>query len=145
MIIKGEGETKKLAKKLASDILADKKSRSGAVVLALVGDLGAGKTTFAQGFAEGLGIKEKITSPSFLIIKSYKLKSKNYKLFYHIDTYRLNSSDELLALGFVDILKDSKNIILIEWADKVRDLLPQDAKVINFQHSKAEGERIIIH
>jgi tRNA threonylcarbamoyladenosine biosynthesis protein TsaE len=146
--------TQKVAEKLAKKILQTPHLfllpstggglRRGAVVLALVGDLGAGKTTFVQGFASALGIKEKITSPTFLIVKSYKLKTKNYKLFYHIDAYRLRSSKELLDLGFAELLKNQENIIVVEWADKVRDILPAETIFIEFFHGKIENERELI-
>ncbi len=145
MIARDIAATNRLAEKLALEILKDKKTRKGAVVLALVGDLGAGKTTFAQAFAKALGVKEKIASPTFLIMRSYKPAGKNYKLFYHIDAYRLNSSRELLDLGFADLLKDPANIILIEWADKIKDILPADVRWLRFSHGEKEGERVIDH
>lgn len=143
MILKNAAATKSLARKLALEILKDGKPRKGAVVLALVGDLGAGKTTFAQGFAGALGIKGRITSPTFLIIKSYKLKAISYKLLYHIDAYRLHDPKELADLGFEKILKNPQNIVLIEWADKVKKLLPPDTRWLKFRHGEKESERMV--
>ena len=136
-------ETEKYAEELAASI--DKNRR----IFALVGDLGAGKTTFSQFFLRALGVTESVTSPTFVIMKSYKLKTKNYKLAYHIDCYRLKNSEELLSLGFAEILADTKNTILIEWADRVRDILPPKTVWIDFAHAGtvahggAEGERSI--
>lgn len=127
--------TKKLAK-----LLAQKLNRS---TIALTGDLGAGKTTFIQGFANGLGIKRSLLSPTFLIIRSYRLKTKNYKLLYHIDCYRLKKPAELTTLGFKGILADPKNIILIEWAEKIKKLLPKNTLWLKFSHGQKENERII--
>lgn len=88
-------------------------------VIALTGDLGAGKTTFAQGFAEGLGIKEKIISPTFVLIRQHQIpNSKN--IFYHIDLYRLEEDTSKLGLG--EIFSNKKNITLIEWAEKLNQL-----------------------
>ncbi len=142
-IYKSEKETRALAEEMAAELLGASTPHPTAVVLGLVGDLGAGKTTFAQGFARALGVKEKITSPTFLIVKSYKLKVKSFKKFYHIDAYRLKDEKELLDLGFAELLKDPKNIILIEWADKLMGILPKDAVYLNFSHSEKEGERVI--
>ncbi len=132
--------TQKVAENLVKKIL-EAGPRNGAVVLGLVGDLGAGKTTFAQGFARALGVKEKITSPTFLIVKSYKLEVISFKNFYHIDAYRLNSPQELLDLGLADLIKNPQNIILIEWADKVMGVLPSETIFIKFFHGKIENER----
>ena len=134
--------TQKVAENLVKKIL-EAGPRNGAVVLGLVGDLGAGKTTFAQGFARALGVKEKITSPTFLIVKSYKLEVISFKNFYHIDAYRLNSPQELLDLGLADLIKNPQNIILIEWADKVMGILPKNSIFIDFSHGEKDEERTI--
>lgn len=130
-------ETEKFAKEIAASV-SDKRR-----IFALVGDLGAGKTTFAQFFLRALGVTGPITSPTFVIMKSYKLKTKNYKLAFHIDCYRLKNPQELLSLGFAKILADTKNIVLIEWADKVQDILPSETIWIDFSHGGTERERII--
>lgn len=147
MIIKNKKEMGALAAKIAGEILSAKISaRKGAMILALTGDLGAGKTTFAQGLAGALGIKSRITSPTFLIIRRYNIpraKSRGYINFHHIDAYRLNSPKELLDLGFADLLKDPKNIILIEWADKIKNILPEGTSWMAFSHGDKEGERIV--
>ena len=134
-------KTKKTASILAEAILESKTKEP--VVIGLVGDLGSGKTTFVQGLARGLGIKRSVTSPTFLIIRSYKLKAISYKLLFHIDAYRLKSSRELSALGFKKIISDSKNIVVIEWADKIKKILPKKMVWINFKHGKKENERVV--
>ncbi len=112
-------ETKLLAQDLAKDFL------NGGII-ALSGDLGAGKTTFAQGFALGLGIEDRIVSPTFLIIRQYPIpKQKNF--FYHIDLYRLESID-LKNSGLEEILTEPSNVVLIEWADKISEFLPKTIK-----------------
>ncbi len=112
-----------------------------ATVVGLYGDLGAGKTTFVQAAAKALGVSETVNSPTFLIVKSYKLparrlaggKVESFKTLVHIDAYRLKHSYELRKLHFVELLADPKNLILIEWADKVADLLPKDHIKLHFE------------
>lgn len=108
-----EKETKDLAKKLA-------KKLSG--IIALTGELGAGKTTFVQGFARGLGIKKKIISPTFVLIRQHQIP-KTKKALYHIDLYRL---EDLRELGLKEIISDPNNIVLIEWAEKAKKYLPKN-------------------
>lgn len=106
------------------------------MVLALVGELGSGKTTFVQGFAKGLGVKGKIPSPTFILIRRYKLKTKHYKLLYHIDCYRLdNPVKELPGLGFKKIIANPRAIVMVEWADRVKSLLPPHTIWISFTHT----------
>jgi len=130
-------ETKEIAEKLAKDVLKSKKQK--AFVVALEGELGSGKTTFLQGFARGLGIREKITSPTFVILKRFKIKNSGFKNFYHIDCYRLQKPRELLDLGFKEIALNPENIIAIEWAERVKKILPKDAIWIKF---KFKSERV---
>lgn len=105
---------------------------NNAVVLALEGELGSGKTTFTQGLAEGLGVKERVLSPTFLIVKEFELSHKDKTRLYHIDCYRLQFPQELLDLGFRSIVDDPKHIVVIEWADRVKEILPKDTKWIHF-------------
>lgn len=124
-------ETKAFAQSLADSLhpFADK-----ALVVGLCGDLGSGKTTFTKHFAEALGIKENITSPTFVILKKYDIKNRSdFKTLVHVDAYRLEDSKELSALDFSEELSDKKNLILIEWADKVSDLLPEETLELNFE------------
>ena len=153
-------QTKKIAGLLAKEILADKIKRKNALVLALAGDLGSGKTTFTQGFLRGLGIKNKITSPTFVIAKKYnlktwnlsarggsalggKLKTQKYERAWHFDCYRIRKSAELFSLGFKEILADPQNIILIEWPEIIKKVLPKNSIWIKFEHGEKENERTI--
>jgi len=130
-------QTKDLGKLLARTIFRERKTNNKkALVLALSGELGGGKTTFVQGFMTGAGIKKKITSPTFVLLK-------NYKLIYHIDCYRLKKAKELLDLGLREILINPKNIVLIEWPEIVKKYLPKSAIWIKFKYGKKENERII--
>ena len=111
-------------------------------VFALVGDLGAGKTTFSRFFLRALGVTESVTSPTFVIMKNYPLTHPQFARAYHMDCYRLKNNDELAPLGFVEILADKKNIVLIEWADRIRDAVPPEAIWIDFAHA-GEADRMI--
>jgi len=147
---KSKNQTKKLAKLLCQTVLR-KKNPSNALVFALSGDLGAGKTTFVQGFISGAGIKKRVISPTFVLIKTYKLKNlKTYKLIHHIDCYRIKKAKELLSLGLKEILKDPKNIVLIEWPEIIKKYLPagkaglpKNIIQIKFEHGEKINERII--
>lgn len=149
MILLDLSDTQKLAQKVAKEILR----KSGPTVMALYGSLGSGKTTFAQFFARALGVKEKILSPTFLIIKIFNLDARTYanrtrtnadkfKRLVHIDAYRLKSGKDLLVLGLRDILKDPKNITIIEWPEKIEKYLPKSAVKIHFEIKNAK-ERIV--
>ncbi len=136
-------ETQSLGEDLAKEILAMAPQKN-AMVLALRGDLGAGKTTFLQGFAKGLGIDEVVNSPTFVIMKKFELKSKVFNYFYHFDLYRLNDAKEILDLGFNQIISDPKNIIAVEWPEKLGDLLPKDSIMISLAHIEENKRTIII-
>ncbi len=97
---------------------------SGATVLALHGDLGAGKTTFVQTLARTLGVSETVTSPTFVVMKSYELEADNFTSLIHIDAYRIETNDEMRPLGFTELLSQPKTLICIEWAEKIVELLP---------------------
>ncbi|OGZ28493.1 MAG: tRNA (adenosine(37)-N6)-threonylcarbamoyltransferase complex ATPase subunit type 1 TsaE [Candidatus Niyogibacteria bacterium RIFCSPLOWO2_01_FULL_45_48] len=134
-------ETKKLGEILARELVKIKTEKT-ALVLAFSGELGAGKTTFVQGLAKGLGIKEKIKSPTFLIVKNYKLKTKNHKLFIHIDAYRLKKPKDILSLGWREMSGDQKNIIVIEWAKHIAKILPAHHIDISFKHISENKRKI---
>ena len=137
-------ETQKVAAEFAGQILRRKPAIS-ATVLALKGDLGAGKTTFLQGFAKGLGIEENILSPTFVIMKKFQISNSSFKMFYHFDLYRLNSAEEILQLDFKEIINNPENIVAIEWPEKISDTLSKNAILIEFNHlesasAKGSGE-----
>jgi len=142
-ITKNSKETQKLAGILAKE-LTSKPRRGGALIIGLEGELGAGKTTFTKGFVRALGIKEKILSPTFVLMKIYQLKNKNYKLLIHIDAYRLKDHRDLFALGIKEILTDSQNIILIEWSDRVEKILPKKYIKIHIDHLSEDKRKVTI-
>ena len=140
---KSAEETKKVAADLARKIIKAKPQRQ-ACVIALEGELGAGKTTFIQGFAKALKIKQKITSPTFVLIKSYKLPAITYKLLYHIDAFRLKDWHDLVSLGIKEIFANPQNIILIEWAERVKSILPKKRINIHIDHISKNERKISI-
>lgn len=135
IITKSRAETKKFGFSLA------KKLKPGDV-LALIGDLGAGKTTFVQGLAKGLGLKNKVTSPTFVQLKIYPLKKRRVKYLYHFDFYRLESLSSLEGRGLKEYLKNKESIVVIEWADKIKKLLPLKTIFLVFSF-KNQKERTI--
>lgn len=155
-VTKSALETKKFAARLAATI-------SAPAVIALAGELGAGKTTFVQGFAKALGVKEKIQSPTFVLLKIYNIYSSsssrrhtkessrlrpNSKIsgvrhLVHIDCYRLNSPRDMAHVGFKNLLQDKDAVILVEWAGRIKSLLPKSTLRIKFKHGKRSNERII--
>lgn len=98
-------------------------------VIALVGDLGAGKTQFANGVAAGLGITQDVTSPTFTLIHEYD--GGKFPL-YHVDFYRLDSPEEALKIGLDEYLGDG-GVTMIEWADKFAELIPVEARWVRFR------------
>jgi len=120
-------ETQKLGEKLAKDILSGKIASK---IICLSGDLGAGKTTFAQGILKGLKVAGPYTSPTFVIMKKYENN------IYHLDAYRV-SADDILNLGWEELIAPpaggSKNIIIVEWADRIRKIIPKNRVWINFE------------
>lgn len=151
-VFKNEKETLAFAEKFA-------KTLRGGEVVALIGELGAGKTVFARGLARGLGIKQKIKSPTFLLMKIYNVKRESsrkagekttlsrglqIKFLVHVDAYRLSSAHELADIGLLDWLGRPDTVAVIEWADKVAALL-RNKKVImiNFKLGEKKEERKI--
>ena len=120
------------------------KNDGGALIVGLYGDLGSGKTAFTQVVAKCLGVKETVTSPTFVIEKIYKLDHRDFEHLIHIDAYRLKNGDELLHLGWEEIAKNPKNIIFIEWPERVAEILPNNMKKIYFTFVNEDTREIEI-
>ena len=148
IITHSEKQTIQLGKKLAQAI------KSGQII-GLAGELGAGKTQFVKGLAQGFGIKNIITSPTFVLLKFYKIQNSKFpglakrsgagkiQNLAHIDCYRLDKPEELLDLGWDELVNNPNNIIVIEWADKIKSIMPKNTQWINFKTGKKENQRII--
>lgn len=117
IITKSTDETQAVAKNIAQEIITNTRAN----LVLLEGELGGGKTTFSQGFVAGLGVLQNVTSPTFVIMKTYLIPDSEYKI-YHLDLYRLNQEWEVLDLGIMDLLQNPKNILLVEWASKTPKL-----------------------
>jgi tRNA threonylcarbamoyladenosine biosynthesis protein TsaE len=120
-------QTAGLARKLA-------KNWQGGQIVALSGELGAGKTSFVQSVAKYLKIAQPLVSPTFTIWQEYACQHPTIKKLLHIDAYRLSSGQDLLAIGIDDWVKRADCLIIIEWPEIVADWLPKQTKVINLQH-----------
>lgn len=131
--LKNEAETKAFGESFA-------KKLSKASVVALIGPLGAGKTTLTKAIAKGLGIDDTITSPTFTIVCEY---DSGRLPLYHFDVYRVSDPDELFEMGFEEYLYHKDGVCLIEWADLIEDLLPKDCIRLKLSYGDAEGERVI--
>ena len=127
-------ETKIFASRLS------KKFQKGQVI-ALIGDLGSGKTTFSQGIAEGLGIEQHVGSPTFKLVSEYV---GNFLKLYHVDCYRLNNAEEFLNLGGENLLLPDNGITLIEWANIIQELLSEDVIEIIFSRVKGEPNKRLL-
>lgn len=123
---------------------ASKQERNHAVVLALSGDLGAGKTTLTKEIASILGVVEHVSSPTFVIMKLYPLTQNSYgfKKLVHVDAYRLNSSKELFHLGWEELCADTNNLILVEWPECVPECIPDDAIRVVLSHVNEDSRTI---
>ena len=154
-ISKSLKDTEKIAKNFTIGL---KPNKRGATLVALQGELGTGKTAFAQAMAKCLGVKRKVKSPTFVLVRKYFLPTpgvhksflaskKNsmlagenfyerpsFKFLFHIDAYRLKNHKELLALGLAKILADPKHLILIEWPENIRKALPKKRHQIHISH-----------
>lgn len=150
-LTKSEKQTFNLGKKIA-------KTLKGGEVLALTGELGAGKTVLVKGIAAGLGIKKIITSPTFVLMKVYPvrngvsngvypLKAKSYKLkadkLVHIDCYRTTDPQEIDDIGATEYFGRSDAITVIEWAEKIKKILPRQKTGIKISLGKVPNQRII--
>ncbi|MCA9361660.1 tRNA (adenosine(37)-N6)-threonylcarbamoyltransferase complex ATPase subunit type 1 TsaE, partial [Candidatus Kaiserbacteria bacterium] len=121
--------------------LAKVERQDGCAVLALHGDLGAGKTTFMQYLAKALGIKEVVISPTFVVMKHYEItdsKAGSWQDLYHLDAYRIEEIDEMRPLGFADLLTKPNTLVAIEWAEKIEELLPSWTLHLRFAISGEE-------
>ncbi|MBQ1484235.1 MAG: tRNA (adenosine(37)-N6)-threonylcarbamoyltransferase complex ATPase subunit type 1 TsaE [Firmicutes bacterium] len=130
--MRGTEETERFGLELAGELKAGD-------VIALTGDLGAGKTTLAKSIAKGLGVRENVTSPTFTIVCEYM--SGRLPLF-HFDLYRIGSEEEAFEAGLEEYFSRG-GVSVIEWAERVPGLIPDDARVIVLEYGEKEDERIL--
>ena len=145
IISKSTEETAKIATDFINSLELDKSKsapKTRATVVGLFGELGAGKTTFTQSAALALGIKETVNSPTFVLQKIFPFGDG--KRFIHIDAYRLQHGQDLINLGWNEIVADPNNLIFIEWPEKFLDILPKDAIEVQFKHIDEKSREITI-
>ena len=131
-------ETYAVAKKFIDELrsLPAKEAAAvqGATLVLLHGDLGAGKTTFVQGIIRALGVKETVTSPTFVLMKKYALRDgERWRTLIHIDAYRLEGTHELEGLRFEEVQSDPESIIFFEWPERIWKTFPKDSHTIRFR------------
>lgn len=131
IIIRDEQEARTFGRGLA------KKLKPGDVI-ALIGDLGTGKTTLTKAIAQGLGITEMITSPTFTIVQEY---SSGRLPLYHFDVYRIKDLEEMYELGYEEYFF-GQGVCVVEWADQIEELIPEDSIVIRIEYGENEEERV---
>lgn len=142
-------QSPKETKALAQIFFSQFKSFDKPLILALSGNLGAGKTTFTQGLAKALGVKDRVVSPTFVVMKSFPIPGRlplavsRKRFFWHIDCWRLSKQD-FEYLGLKEILKNSSNIVCLEWAERVKKLLPKNALWLEFEHLGEDKRKIKI-
>lgn len=144
-------ETQKIASLLINTVLKRKNQRQRqALVISLEGLLGSGKTEFLKGIAQSLKLKEKILSPTFLIMKSFSWpsagqagKAHSFKTLWHLDCYRIEKLKEIKELDFLKIIKNPENLVFIEWGDKIKKILPKNHWKIKFKIA-GKNTRILI-
>ncbi|MFA5926140.1 MAG: tRNA (adenosine(37)-N6)-threonylcarbamoyltransferase complex ATPase subunit type 1 TsaE [Parcubacteria group bacterium] len=132
-------QTQKLGEMLAKEL-------RGGEILCLSGELGSGKTTFSQGILKGLGVKGPFTSPTFVVLKHYGIR--NYELgimnVYHIDVYRVGPKD-ILELGWEEIIAGKNNVVIVEWAERIKRIIPKSAIWLKFSHFDKNNRKIAVN
>jgi len=145
-ITSSEKQTFNLAKNLT-------KQFKGGEVIGLIGQLGAGKTVFVKGIAAGLAIKKNITSPTFVLMKVYKIRNQKsrqsgkqagIKNLVHIDAYRIKSPQDIVAIGAAEYFNRPDTITIIEWADKIKKILPKKIKYIKIKNQGGNTRKLTI-
>lgn len=145
-ISKGLDDTQKIAGDFANSL---KPKMEGATVVGLYGELGSGKTTFMKYLAESFGVGETVQSPTFVIMKIYELVASSkqivarFKHLIHIDAYRIEKEEEMVMLGWREIISDPKNLICVEWPERVAGIMPEHTKII-FHHIDESSRKIIL-
>ena len=142
--------------KIAGNLL---KNLNNTNLLCLYGELGAGKTTFVQGLAKSLGIKKRVISPTFVMMREYPIKFLSppsiihhslpiihYSLLIHIDLYRIESEEDVISLDLKELWNNQKNLVVIEWAEKIKPILPKKRIDVKFEYVSQNKRKIeIIH
>jgi tRNA threonylcarbamoyladenosine biosynthesis protein TsaE len=136
-------QTRYLGSKLARRLVTQKNQKG--IVIGLTGDLGSGKTTFIKGMALGLKISARVISPTFVLMRCYRILSPSpLKNLYHIDAYRLSNPAEAGVLGLAELWSNPQNLLVIEWADKIKSTLPNWTRWISFSQIGDKKRKITL-
>ncbi len=114
------------------------------VIIALAGDLGAGKTTFTQELAKFLGVSETVTSPTFAVMKIYPLEHERFDTLVHIDTYRFENESEAEPLRLKEMFSKDRSVVCVEWPDKISSYVPTDAVRVSIDIGEGEERRVVV-
>lgn len=142
VVVSNVEELRAFASRVAADVKAPQ--NGSAAVLALSGELGAGKTTFTQALAQALGVTETVTSPTFVVMKRYRTRGNNFESLVHVDLYRIDDISELTPLRFEEELANPKNLVVVEWPERAPGAIPMTATPISFTVGEADS-RIITY
>ncbi len=132
--LKIEGVTRTRLAQLARGVA---KALRGGDTISLEGELGSGKTAFVQELAKAMGVKDRVTSPTFVVVKPYKIAVPSLSYLYHVDCYRLQNPQELTKLGLAEILEDPRAVTVIEWGERVRALRRRYSLRIQFMFMRS--------
>lgn len=144
IISKSLSDTEKFAKNIAKNARVND-------IFCLIGDLGVGKTVIAKSIGKFFNVEEEMTSPTFTILKSYNTDNNKIAKIHHFDLYRIKDLNALIDIGFEECLYDNNSIVLIEWPEIAKEILPSNKKVITIQkvfdnyHCDNSDERKIIY
>lgn len=139
MITNSKEETMRVGNELSARL-------SGGMVVALSGDLGAGKTTLTQGLLAGFGVPGPYTSPTFVIMKQYDILAEAHptiRRIYHVDAYRIGTQ-EMLSIGWEEWLEDASGLVILEWPERVADIVPEDALSVSLEWLDESRRKITI-
>lgn len=135
-------ETARLAERIAKNVRVKRRRTKGALVIALSGDLGTGKTEFVRSFIREMGVRARITSPTFLLSRRYPIRNGAGSVF-HLDAYRITNHREMELTDIREAVRNQENVVLVEWGEKIKPLLPKDTVWIRFRHGAGHSERAI--
>ncbi len=139
IVTESASETEELGKKIGSFI---KEGRIKKRIFALTGDLGGGKTTFVKGLAKGLGINKRVLSPTFVLCREYPFSKDRF--LFHLDLYRLDSLKAVESIGIKQIFSGTKNLAIVEWAEKAMELFPKETIRVYFKYLGEKKRKIKI-
>lgn len=131
--------------RFAEAVLAHIPEHPGAATVALSGELGAGKTAFTKSLARSLGVAEQVLSPTFVLMKTYDIPGHpRFRRLVHIDAYRLEGPEEATPLRFSEIAADPRNLVVIEWPERLAEILPKDRMTLTFEQGDDDVRRVRI-